>query len=320
MRTLLAPLACLLLTCGLARAEIYHTADGKQIEGALIGEQAGTLSIFTTEGETVTVARADLIRVDTSHQVDAMLRKRAARARKQLIQDQQREVKKLLKEHGRARTDAERDAIVKSLAGFNPGILVGPLGDALRDTKPSTRALAVGRLRGIGGERAVGELLRATLTTKHDDLQDSAHQAAIAADRDLSRRSYEAVAASQTKPGRRMRALANVAAMGDDAAVPGLVRVIEHVDAEIQATLATAGNLRRVPVSLGTTGGTALNVDIELPELELISVQTTAKVPVTVLREIRAAAVRGLRAVTEDDLGDDPEAWKKWWERRNAPR
>ena len=104
--------------------------------------------------------------------------------------------------------------------------------------------------------------------------------------------------------------------MGDRNAVPGLVRVIEHVNAEIKATLATAGGLKSIPVNLGTIGGAAINVPIELPETSLTQVMTSTSIPVSVLRRVRSSAVDALQGITGQGFGDDIKAWDRWWQRQ----
>jgi hypothetical protein len=101
--------------------------------------------------------------------------------------------------------------------------------------------------------------------------------------------------------------------MGNRNAVPGLIVVLEHVSAEIRATLAKSDGLRRVPVNPGTIGGAGVNVPIELPEVNLVEVRTSALIPVKSLRRIRAAAGNALRTITGHELGHDEKAWAAWW-------
>ena len=102
--------------------------------------------------------------------------------------------------------------------------------------------------------------------------------------------------------------------MGDIDATPGLILVLEKVEMEINATLATAGGMRRVPVNLGSRGGAAINAPIELPETTVISVKS--KVTVHTLRELQGRAARTLKSLTGQDHGTDPKAWQRWWEKR----
>jgi HEAT repeat protein len=313
MRALLS-LSLLLLVPVAVQAEILELNDGTQLVGAYIGEAEGTLTFLPVTGKAKTVDRAEVARIDWTHKAPAKLQKRAQRARLKFVKKRRREVSKLLKAYGRAKDDAARDEIGVQLKGFSENALLKPLSDALSDTKQATREFAVKALVSLETSKAVGPLVKAALTTKHKALGQSAHGAALTLDKTLTRRFYESVAASQTKPRRRVLALGHLGAMGERASVPGLVRVLEHVNAEIRATLATAGGLKRVPVNLGTIGGAGVNVPIELPEVNLIEIQTSVSVPV--LRAVEGAAVEALKRITKQDLGNKSQDWKGWWKKQ----
>lgn len=313
MRALLT-LSLLVFVPVAVQAEILELKDGTQLVGAYIGEADGKLSFLPATGKVQTVDRGEVVRIDWAHKVPEKLQKRAQRARLQFVKKRRREVSKLIKTYGRAKDDAARDAIGARIRAFSANALLKPLSDALSDTKQATRAYAVSTLASLETSKAVGPLVKAALTTKHKDLGEAAHLAALRVDKTLTRRFYESVAASQTKPRRRVLALGHLGAMGERASVPGLVRVLEHVNAEIRATLATAGGLRRVPVNLGTIGGAGVNVPIELPEVNLIEIQTSVSVPV--LRAVEGAAVEALKRITRQDLGNKSQDWKGWWKKQ----
>ena len=100
--------------------------------------------------------------------------------------------------------------------------------------------------------------------------------------------------------------------MGDQGAVPGLIFALEKVETEIRTALASAGGLRRVPVNLGTQGGAATNAPIELPEQNLIAVQT--KVSVSSLRQV-AGSVRKVLGGLTGERHTDAKSWRAWHER-----
>ncbi len=313
MRALLSVLLLFSLPAA-AQAEILELKDGSTLVGAYIGEADGTLTFLPTTGKARSVDRAQVIRIDWTHKAPDKLQKRAQRARLQFVKKRRREVSKLLKKYGRAKDTAARDEISARLETFSANVRLKPLSDALSDTKPATRDYAVKALAALETDKAVAPLVRAALTTKHKDLGESAHRAALSVDKSLTRRFYESVAASRTKPRRRVLALGHLGAMGERASVPGLVRVLEHVNAEIRATLATAGGIRQVPVNLGTIGGAGVNVPIELPEMNLIEIQTSVSVPV--LRAVEGAAIDALKRITHQNLGNKPADWKGWWKKQ----
>lgn len=295
-----------------ALAEEFHLADGSKIQGATIGEANGRITILPTKGAQIELDRGDVLRIDRNHAISPKLRKKAKRARAKFAKKQRRRVQALLKKYGRA-DEAEREALDAKLDGYSAGALLDPLADALGDRRKATRMMAMRRLSAFETTEAVAPLVREALTSTERQFAEQTHKAAVGVDSTLARRFYETVAASQTKPARRLRALGYLAGMGDRNAVPGLVRVLEHVQAEIRATLATAGGLKRIPVNLGTSGPAGVNVPIELPEVNLVEVQTSMLVPVTALRRIRGAARGALKSLTGEDLGDEPAAWKAWW-------
>lgn len=313
-RTLPLLLAPLLLLSP-ASAEVFKLEDGTQLEGAYIGEADGKITIMPAKGALVVLDRAKVATIDWSHKLDAKLNKKIARVRANFSKKQARAIKKLLRSYKRADAD-ERAALEKKLDGLSPELLLKPLTEMLAARDAETRSMAVRRLAALESTKAVGPLVRAALTAKGSAFSEEAHAAASRVDSTLARRFYEEVAASKTKPARRVRALGFLKGMGDRGAVPGLVRVLEHVNSEIKATLATAGGLRRIPVNLGTTGASGSNVPIELPEVSMTQIQTSVAVPVSVLRRIRGAAVEALNGVTGQDFGDDAGAWERWWQRQ----
>ena len=194
--------------------------------------------------------------------------------------------------------------------------LLEPLGDALDDDRAATRELAA---RLLGASRvqpaATDALLRAAMTSRRGQTRAEAHTAAFAANPQRTRAVYEAVAMARTKPDRRVAALGFLGRMGP-ASLPAIIGVLEYVNGDIRAVQAQAGELRRIPVNLGTTGGSAINVPIELPELTLVEVNTSYTV--ASIRPVQAQAVRALQALSGEDFGTDHDAWRSWHEREGG--
>ncbi|MGE0707653.1 MAG: hypothetical protein AB7N76_08300 [Planctomycetota bacterium] len=310
--SVLAPLLSLLLAAP-ALAERYHLADGRVVEGEAIGEAEGTLEVLGVDGRTYELARADVARVESGAALPARWEARLERLRQKHLEKRWRAVDRVLARYGRAKPE-ERAAIAAELEAFAPAELVRPLGKALTATREPLRLLALERLPALRGVDAERPLVQTAVLAKEAELRRRAHEGACKLDATRVRTYYEQIAAMPTAPARRARAMDYLGVMGDIDAAPGLILVLEKVEMELKATLATAGGLRRVPVNLGTQGGAAINAPIELPETTMIGVQT--KVSVTTLRELKARARGVLKSLSGEDRGDDPKAWRAWWEQR----
>ncbi len=302
----------LLLGCLPCLAEVIHLRDGRTLEGCLIGVTDKALTVLTPEGEQVLLL-TEVARIDASKPSDPRLEKKAQRARVLFAKERQREARQLLRRCGRA-TPTERLALEARLQAFPPALLLGPLRKALEDSRPVTRQVALAHLTRLPLPQAVDALLAAALTHTRHDLRQGAHTAALKRDAERSRGVYEAVALSQTKPLRRLRALGRLAELGQRSSVPALIGVLERVGLELRASLAK-GRITSVPVDLGTIGQAALRVPIELPEMDLLEVST--KVSVSSLRQIRAAAQGSLGSITQRDLGAEAGPWKAWWSQQS---
>lgn len=309
MRRLVLPL---LLAClaPAARADRFELKDGSAVSGALIREEAGVLVVLTASGEKELRA-ADVTAV-VAEEVPPALQKKAEKARLAWFQRQEKEVKALIRRHARARSAEDRAAAVGSLQAIAPEAQLGPLADAADESDAATRELALARLKELPIAGATDALLRIAMCSKRSDSRDGAHLAAVARDAERARTVYEAVLESPTKASRRFHALGHLAAMGRKESVPGLILALERINSEVRASLATAGQSRQSTVNLGSTGGAATQVPIELPQMQLIEVQASSSV--TVLRQLQEETQRVLRGLSGVDKGKDPAAWRKWYE------
>jgi HEAT repeat protein len=305
------------LATGLARAERVTLVDAALsdagiLEGAIVYETQSTVRLLTGEG-VVDLERARVLSVDREHQAPKRLQDKARRLREKAFREFRKQAKQLLRRYGKA-DEAERTAIEAELRALPEVSTVAPLGRALDHDRAPTRELAA-RLLGENQTRpaAVDELLKAAMTSKRSSLAELAHHTAATADATRTRTVYEAVAASRTKPERRVKALGFLGAMSDRNSVPGLILVLEYVQSDIRTALATAGGLRRVPVDLGSSTQAGTRVPIELPELQMVEVNTTVSVPT--LRVIQKQAKQVLSQISGQDYGDDVAGWRAWWER-----
>lgn len=313
------PLVLLLALAPAAAADVVHLAHGDPVVGAVVGDDrdasgAAVLVVLTPDGE-VRLPRERVLRVEPTD-VAPDLRRRAARAAERLRERQEREAGKLLRRWARA-DEGERATIEAALEALPPAALVAPLEEAAGEGAPDLRAFALGRLAALGAP-AVDPLLRVAMTSKHADARDRAHAAALALDAERARAVYEQVAGMNTRPIRRVRAIQRLEALGRRESVPALLAVLEWARVELRAQLGRARELRRVPVDLGTVGGAGVQVPVELPEMELVEVATTANVPV--LRVLSAAAAKALESITGERHGEDPEAWRSWWGKQPEAR
>ena len=306
----LIPLSALLLLCGVARADRWELADGETVSGAAIGSAAGRLLVLTPEGERSLEAGA-VVR-HQPEEVERDLQRKADKARAAWVARGEREARALLRRHARARDAAGREEAAAGLDQLGPLALLTPLAGALDETDEPTRQLALARLSALPHPEATDALLRAAMELKRPTQRAEAHQAAAGRDPLRAREVYEAVLASPTRPSRRAYALQHLDAMAQRSSIPGLIVAVEKIKMESRAALATGGSLRQVPVNLGSTGAAATQVPIELPEMQMIEVQSSNTV--MVLRVLEDGAQRLLRKLSGVDKGDDPAAWRRWWD------
>jgi HEAT repeats len=317
----LPALALALVLTSVGQADVVHLDDGSEVIGVTLGQENGRLHVYTDDG-TVELELARVVEVDREHELDDdTVRRRGARAQRSFYQRREREARRILRGYGRTDDPAERAALVAQLDDFGAPELIEAASSYLDDRDEEVRELAIETLAGARTDEVrerVFPLLREVLTTKYDDVVEKGHHAALALDPDLTRRVYEAVAQSGTLPGRRINALRQLGRMGVRDSVPGLVLVIERVNQQIRASMATAGELRQVPLNLGNGSGAGTNVPVELPEMQFVEVGTNSSVSIAHLERVRAGAASVLSSVTGEDFGDDAALWRQWWEREGS--
>ncbi|MBL4849945.1 MAG: hypothetical protein JKY65_30825 [Planctomycetes bacterium] len=302
-----------------ALADRYRLTDGQEFEAAPVGEIPGVrikgvrasgdvVFLLTYAGKEIRVAKAGIASVDSGAPLPKKLAPKLARAKRNFRAARRRAAAKLIRRYKRAKK-AERLKIVAQLDAFPARTLEGPLSDALSDRK--LRAFALERLAATKGAEGIRPLVKAVVTSKDKSLREQAHAAALGADKVLTRTYYEQIVAMPVSSKRRMRALGRLAGMGDRQAIPGLIFALEKVESEIQAVLATAGGLRRIPVNLGTRGGAAINAPIELPEQSTIAVQS--KVTVSTLRQVSNAVRKVLGGLSGVERANS-KSWQVWWD------
>ncbi len=290
-----------------ADAAVFHMREGDPITGAYIGKESDRVVLLDAAGKRRTVLAADILRVDWATLASTSVERKAKRERGRHLKKRRRAASDLVRALEKADLDA-RPALHSELGQFDEAELMRALDKGLRSRHVHVRDYSYGRLKTFASPGAIVPLLKYTLSGSDPAFRDRTHQTALTKNRDKSRQVYEYVA---LKAGfdERETALNRIAAIGDPKSVPRLVQLLTYVDMNIRATLVRAKRIREVPVSLSG----ATNVTIDLPEVELIEVNTSVKVPMQVLRKLEGTTINTLRAVTGVDLGDDTKAWTHWW-------
>lgn len=302
-----------------ARAERFRLKSGETLHAEPVGWlDHGDQVVLTAKGKRQTLAAKDVASVESGHPLPEKLTKKLENLRRKHWSKREKLVSKVLSKFGRT-AEAERAAVLDELQRFAPAELVKPLGRVLEKSRKEHAVVfalnKLGQLEGVDAERP---LVRTSILAKGGRLRARAYRSAAKLDRTRVRTYYEQVAGMPTAHERRLRAMDYLAHMKDPKATPGLIFALERVEMEIQATLATGGDLKSVPVNLGTQGGAAINAPIELPEATITSVK--AKVGISTLREVASRARKTLSTINGDDHGADSKSWKAWWESRRPDR
>ncbi|HVY60394.1 MAG TPA: hypothetical protein VHF22_02025, partial [Planctomycetota bacterium] len=192
------------------------------------------------------------------------------------------------------------------LRGAVPEMLV-----SIRDNQrpPITQRLCVSRLRLLGEVPALAPSFawRATLPGDRA-LRDEAHAAAVSASADVARRWYEQCAIRDMGV-RRTLALERIGEIASPDSVPVVATILATVGLDVHVQLSKLRSIDSVPLNLGSAGGAATNVPVELPSIDLVEAQMHAAVPAAVEESWRTASLGALRAIAGRDLGEKPEAY-----------
>ncbi|MFN0059074.1 MAG: hypothetical protein ACKVX7_11500 [Planctomycetota bacterium] len=300
------------LTYSTLDGAVFYLADGKTLKAAYIGEANGEVTVLDEHGDMQKLSKLEIATVDWSQQLSASLEARAARERGTWLVKRQRAARAVLKRFERA-AEAERAAVVAELEAFSEAELIPALGAGLLTRAAHVQNFSLERLKRSTIPSALVALVKGRVEGREPAVAASCQQAAVAKDPELSRRLFEYV--STAGPiAHRLEALSALRTAGDRRSAGVLVRVLGYVQADIRATLGRLKNMKVVPVNL--SGG--MNLPIELPEMELIEVMTTAQVPFESLQVLERNVVDTLVAVTGQNFGADRAAWTNWWEREGS--
>jgi hypothetical protein len=284
--------------------------DSRTVSGVWIGEADGVIHVVNLEGKREKFDRNEVIWIDWHAPVPDSLEKQVVRARERFIRDRRKVARKLIRELERAKKP-ERASLEAMFDGFDEAQSLHAFSDGLESRKSHVREFSFARLSGFQSEAAVVPFVRVYLKTKDSEYAERALRIAREKEPELTRRLFEYVAQSAGFD-HRIRAVGVLQKIGHRDSLPSLVRVLHYVDMNIRATFARAKEIREVPINLGGTSQAAQNVTIDLPQLELIEVQTSIRLPVESLRRVESVTVQALESISGKSLGDDVQAWAKY--------
>lgn len=308
--------------CPTVEAEVFHLQDGTTITGAHVVDIDDRVIVLLPNGKLEEIPRKELLLVETARNVDPELTAKARKEKKRLLKKRRKAAAKLLTRYGK--TDdgdtgaSERREIELELDGYSGEELAPGLADGICSKRRRLRELSFRRLVAIGGGTALVPLARGALNAPDESLRKRSHDAVLAISEDAGRRVYEYVVAGSQNEGERLRSLAYVDSIGSLDSVPGLIRILEYVDATVRFQLVRDKGLKQVPVSLGSLGAAATQVPIDLPNTELIQVQVSTRVPTKSAKIVRQGVAATLTSITGEKHGEDVEAWKEWWAWKKA--
>ena len=284
----------------------FHLVE-ETVRGAWIGEADGALHILTDEGKKRTFERNDLLWIDWSVEVPKKHAKRVIRER--FLEERRKIARKLIQSLERSGVE-ERPSLIAKFDGFDEAQSLHAFSGGLDSRAEHVRELSFGRLATFQSEAAVVPFIRVYLKSSDPAYAARALEQAKQMDPDLTRRIFEFVSMSAPMPY-RVKSVETLGALGDRAALPSLVRVLHSVGIDIRATVARTKSIDEVPVNLGGITQAAQNVTIDLPQLELIEINSSLRVPVEALRRLEAVTSQALHTLSGESHGTNVGAWAK---------
>lgn len=287
----------------------FHLVEGS-VRGAWIGEADGVIHILTEEGKKTEVDRNDLVWIDWSVEVPPKMGKRVVREREKFIKKRRKIARKLMKTLEKSK-EPERPSLIAQFDGFDEAQSLHAFSDGLGSRVEHVRELSFERLASFQSPAAVVPFVRVSLKSKDPEFAARALKQAKEMNPEMSVRLFEHVAHSASMPY-RTKAVETLGTYQDDSALPGLVRVLHYVGIDIRATVGRTKRIDSLPINLGSTNAAASNVEIDLPQLELIQVQSTLRIPAESLRRLESVTVKALENASGQSFGNDSHAWAKY--------
>ena len=299
----------LLLASSALPATEFHLVEGS-VRGAWIGEADGVIHVLTEEGKKVEVDRNDLVWIDWSVEVPPKMGKRVIREREKFIKKRRKVARQLMKTLEKS-DEPERPSIIAKFDGFDEAQSLHAFSDGLGSKVGHVRELSFERLASFESPAAVVPFVRVSLKSKDPEFAARALKQAREMNPEMSVRLFEHVAHSASMPY-RTKAVETLGSLQDDSALPGLVRVLHYVGIDIRATVGRTKRIDTLPINLGSTSAAATNVEIDLPQLELIQVQSSLRIPVESLRRLESVTIKALETASGRSYGNDSHAWAKY--------
>ncbi len=284
----------------------FHMSDGNIIEASYIGEADSLISLLNKEGKVIQVKKHEIMTVDWKHKLSKSLEKKALKVRSDFAVKRRKDAKKIVRKIEKAKDSIEQEKHFQKLKGFQEHELIPALDYALRSESASLREKAITQVMSLKTKSAVIPLVNANLLSKDREYGKRLHELALSKNKETSRKLYEYVA-SVGEPDQRLTAIQALESIQDVRSTKRLVKVLTHVQMTIRATLARSKGLKEIPARFGGN-----NVNLELPELEVIQVVVTTIVPLRKLEAIEMATVHALEGISGEAYGNQPKKWAKW--------
>jgi hypothetical protein len=215
-----------------------------------------------------------------------------------------------------------------ALGRIEPGELVPWLQEKLHASRPESRRGAALVLGDVKSDKALAELIRASLVDENRDVRSAARESALASrHEDLANPYIKAVETGD--PRMRERAYPMLEALRDPRAVPALIDVLKPRPASVaDAAGGSAGfNPPHNHIFIGEQRAYVRDFDVEIAQGAVIAkpivgtLQSGAALDVAVGGVVvvsyteRMEVVSVLRRLSGQNLGSDPVAWEAWWAR-----
>ncbi len=295
-------------TAPLSAAE-FHLLE-ESVRGAWIGEADGVMTILTDEGKKRSFDRNDLRWIDWSVEVPERHASRVLRERKRFLEARRKEARKLIRSIERS-GENERPSLIAKFDGFDEAQSLHAFSSGLESKEEHVRELSFERLAGFRSEAAVVPFVRVYLKLPPEHPYGvRALEQARTMNAELTRQLFERVAQVAPMPY-RIKSVETLGTMGDRASLPSLVRVLHSVGIDIRATVGRTRRIDEVPINLGSTTAAATNVAIDLPQLELIEINSSLRVPVEALRRLESVTAQALHTISGESFGTDAHAWER---------
>ena len=293
--TLAAAALLLLLGPTAALADVVHLVDGRKIEGKILSVEDGVVAVEAKFG-VLKFKAAEIKSIERGETEWERLRREATEARAKLADDATADQ---VLEVARAAREADlyqmEDELVARALEIDPDHAATRkfLGQVKHEGEWVEEAVAIRSQAREKGEDA--EWVTASeAETRATEIEERREARRLTRLERKVKRNFERLYSRSR--ARANDAYANLAEISADEELPGIMERADEIMAyankmrklyressvttvDIRATMLSGGDIRTVPVNLGTIGRAAINVPIELPSGRLTGVGTSVGVP-----------------------------------------